>query len=198
MSVREVTRIVSMYLEDGEDALEQRYGPQAVAAVEDLIALLKARLQEGSAYVTLWDQLEAEPRATAEELTGTLEAMIEADPALARRLEAFLEEYRSSVTPRTEAERGANLAPRESPPAQLPAGPSDYSEVGTYLYGNLVPGAVTLNGNDTNVVHAGEPDISVATPRVGAGHCLVPGHVCLRHGERGPRRGHQVEIARRT
>lgn len=123
MSVREVTRIVSMYLEDGEDALEQRYGPQAVAAVEDLIALLKARLQKGSAYVTLWDQLEAEPRATAEELTGTLEAMIEADPALARRLQAFLEEYRSSVTPRTEAERGANLAPRESPPAQLPQAP---------------------------------------------------------------------------
>lgn len=171
MSVQEVTRIIRRYLENGEDALTQRYGPQALTAVEDLIATLKTRLQEKSAYVSLWDQLEVEPRATTEALTGALEALIEADPALAKRLEAFLEEYRS-VTRRTEAERGANLAPRESPPAQLPAGSSDYSEVGTYLYGNLSPGTVTLDESGESLVSAGEPDITVATPRVGQGITL--------------------------
>ena len=154
-----------------ENTFRQRHGPEAVTAIEDLIAVLKIRLQEESAYVSLWEDFAAEPRATIDELTGALEALIEADPALAERLEAFFEEYRD-VTTRTPAERGGNLAPRERPAPQLPAGPSDYSEVGTYLYGNLSPGTVTLNESGESIVSAGEPDITVATPHVGQGIAL--------------------------
>jgi hypothetical protein len=171
MSVQEITRIIKRYLEEGEDTFRHRYGPEAATAIEDLIAVLEIRLREGSAYTSLWDDFAAEPRATEDQLIGALEALIEADPALAQRLAAFFEEYRDATT-RTPAERGVNLAPRESPPPHLPASPDDYSEVGTYLYGNLSPGTVTLDESGRGVVSAGEPDITVATPRVGQGIAL--------------------------
>ena len=112
MSVQEVTRTIRSYLEEGEDTFRERYGPEAVTAIEDLITMLKLRLEEESVYASLWDEFVAEPRATEDELTGALGALIEADPALAERLEAFMEEYHD-VTTRTAAERGVNLAPRE-------------------------------------------------------------------------------------
>lgn len=171
MSVQEITRIIIRYLEEGEDTFSHRYGPEAATAIEDLITMLRLRLQADSVYASLWDDFAAEPRATEDQLIGALEALIEADPALAERLAAFFEEYRDATT-RTPAERGVNLAPRDSPPPHLPASPDDYSEVGTYLYGNLSPGTVTLDESGGGVVSAGEPDITVATPRVGQGIVL--------------------------
>jgi len=145
MPIQEVVPIIRSYLEDDGATLEQRHGPQAVMAAQGLAALLKARLEEETAYVSLWDQLEAEPQQTATKLAGALEALVEADPALARRMEAFMEEYRRA-TPRTvfeqrtSEERGTDTAPRGGSTYRPVDTPGDYTKAGTYLYGNLHPG----------------------------------------------------------
>ncbi len=140
MSVREVVRIVRSYLEDEGATLERRHGSQAVTVAQDLATLLETRLQEETAYISLWDQVEVQPQQTAMKLAGALEALVEADPALARRMEAFLDEYRrviASVSPEREAPR------RGTGTYTPPDGPGTYSEDGTYLYGNLRPGVTS-------------------------------------------------------
>jgi hypothetical protein len=178
MTTREVVQIVGRYLEDDGATLERRYGPEAAIAAHDLAALLKARLQGESAYVSLWDQLEAEPRQTVEELAGALEALAEADPALSRRMRAFLEEYQR-VTTRTASEEelseeeafeegDMDTAQQGSNAYQFLDSPGDYNEAGTYLYGNLRPGVASTNDLDVeeeevlveNGLEALAPDVS--------------------------------------
>jgi hypothetical protein len=160
MPIQEIVEIVGTYLGDGGATLERRDGSQAVMVAQDLAALLKAGLQEESVYASLWDQFEAEPQQTATELAGALEALIEADPALARRMEAFLEEYHRAAAhiPTEEGvseeealeeqaleQEAAGATQPEGGPYQPVDSPGDYNESGTYLYGNLRPGVDSLD-----------------------------------------------------
>jgi hypothetical protein len=77
---------------DGE-VLRRRYGPEAVAAAEDIAHFLEERFEEESVHASLWASFEADPEANSAEVIGVLEAWVEADPALARRLNAFTREY---------------------------------------------------------------------------------------------------------
>ena len=140
MSVQEVVQIVQSYLEHGQAALERRYGLEAASAAQDLVALLRTRLEE-SIYASLWDQFEAAPRQTAGELVGALEALIEADPALFRRMEAFLDVCNRIVPSAASEVEGADAKQQRGDAYQSVDSPGGYSEAGTYLYGNLRPGA---------------------------------------------------------
>jgi hypothetical protein len=172
MSVQKGVQIVQNYLEDGGAGLERRYGSEAATAAQDLVALLKARLQEESVYASLWDQFEAEPRQTADELTAALEALVEADPALSRRMEAFLEEYHRVVSGAASEEedseiQDADAGRRGGDAYQLLDSPGDYSDAGTYLYGNLRPGAGSASeAAEAEVLSEGGVDVEIAAPDV--------------------------------
>ena len=103
MAVQEVVEILRQYNVDDGEALQKRVGPEAVAAALGMQRFLAARLEEDRLHASLWEQFLAAPRDDAEELTGVLEALTEADPAMARRLDAFVGEYHAVLTERGEA-----------------------------------------------------------------------------------------------
>jgi hypothetical protein len=99
MIIQEVVSILGDLVQDDGATLGERYGPRALAVAQNLGSLLAVRLQEGSPYTSLWEQFEAEPQAVTAELTGSLEALAEADPALVKRLNTFIEEYHQIIVP---------------------------------------------------------------------------------------------------
>jgi hypothetical protein len=103
MIIQEVVSILGDLVQDDGATLGERYGPRALAVAQSLRSLLAVRLQEESPYTSLWEQFEAESQAVTAELTGSLEALVEADPALAERLNAFVEEYHQIIVPLDEA-----------------------------------------------------------------------------------------------
>jgi hypothetical protein len=139
MAVEDIVTILADYCEDGEETFRELRGPEAVIAVRDLIDLIEGELSGQLEYDALWAEFEAAPRQTAPDLSGALEAMIEADPGLADKLEALLNEYHvasrpagaerpapeaSEVVPREEARIERHEAePRRLPIAALPSPP---------------------------------------------------------------------------
>jgi hypothetical protein len=99
MAVRQVVQVVRDYVQDDGVLLEQKYGPRAVTVAQDIKALLAARLRDGSAYESLWDRFEVDPQTVTGELIGALEALVEADPALFKRLNGFIEEFHQAIAP---------------------------------------------------------------------------------------------------
>jgi hypothetical protein len=154
MRAQEIVRLLRDLVQDDGQTLEQRDGPQALSVAQDMRDLLAVRLAEESPFVSLWEHFESDPGGTEAELIGALEALVEADPALVRRLNAYLEDYRWAATP-SEIRR-ARLA--RSMPGDHGADADDavvvegvviageegmideqeeYSEEGEYLYGNI-------------------------------------------------------------
>jgi hypothetical protein len=174
MEIEKAVQAMVNYLRDDGATLERRHGPEAATAAQDLVALLSARLQDESAYISLWDQFQVQPRQTADQLAGALEALLEADPALSRRMEAFLEEYQeasagaASGEEETSEEEEEGTSESENEAYQPVNTPGDYSETGTYLYGNLSPGIasageiseVELLSEEGFDVEASAPDVS--------------------------------------
>lgn len=148
MAVNEVVRVMRDYIEDDGARLEQTYGPEAVLAVADMKDLLATRLTEESAYGVLWERFEADPRAVSVELVGALEALTEADPGLAKRLNGFMEAFHR-------VEAGDKIETFAPMPDKSPVGggvpdTTDTSqdeeivrEEGTYLYGDVPTSDVT-------------------------------------------------------
>ena len=151
MSIRETVRILSLYVQDEGETLTERDGPEAVTLAEDMVSLLRVRLEEETPYKSIWESFEGDPEATATELIGVLEVLAETDPALETRLEAFLEEYDESQPPsgpRRAQTPERNIAVEGHTP-ETSVGPEDTAVTvareedygdGTYLYGNLEPG----------------------------------------------------------
>ncbi len=159
MPVQQVVRILREYEEDEGQSLDRRVGPEAVTVARDMEALLDTRLRDESAYASAWSDFLADPQAKEAGLIGALEAHIEADPALTKRLNGFIEEYNRV------------LAPSQAPPstpgvAKSPVGggvpdttftAEDDTTVGegTYLYGNVRSSDVATVGHG---VAGGEPE----------------------------------------
>jgi len=160
MAIRETVGILRMYLQDDGETLERRNGPQAVTVVEDLHEVMETRLQEESAYASLWDEFEADPLAMEEELIGALEALAEADPALHVRMESFLVDYQEAATPpSSELEREPVTEPVGYEEEDIHTS-SDYSERGAYLRGNLRPGGATPEAGPTTMEPVEEGDVA--------------------------------------
>jgi hypothetical protein len=167
VAVQEVVRILRDHIQDDGVTLRRRYGTQADAVAEDMRSLLAARLRRESAYASLWDRFEIEPRTVAAELTGALEALLEADPALAKRLNGFIEEYHRAIAP--SGAPSLNGSPTESPVGgSVPdttsiAGDDTDTGGGTYLYGNVRSSSVAsigrgLRGGQVRFADAGGPN----------------------------------------
>ncbi len=155
MAAGDVVTILVEYCEDGEDGFRSRHGPEAAAVVRDVMALLKGELGGQLDYDTLWAEFEVAPRETAPELTGALEALVEADPGLSEKMKALMAEYYSAIRPKAEAE--GPVLEEETPEAEEsefiprrearveeheaePLGHADNAGEGTYLYGNVRAG----------------------------------------------------------
>lgn len=120
-----------------------RYGLEAATLAGDLRDLVQARLQQESPYAGLWLQFEAAPRGHQAEVTGALEALMDADPALVRRLDGLLAAFNQATAPPTQARTGSGqqdlVAGEEIPPDMTPPGErsrtGDFAR-GAYLYGD--------------------------------------------------------------
>ncbi len=155
MAVADVVTVLMEYCEDGEETFRDLRGPEAVIAVQEVIDLLQRELGGQLDYGPLWDEFEAAPRQTAADLTGALEAMIEADPGLADKLEVLLEAYYATSQPvgsttgdsMPESE-ASQFVPREDARIESheaePRRHTDEAGEGTYLYGNVRAGDVTV------------------------------------------------------
>jgi hypothetical protein len=155
MAVADVVSVLVEYCEDGEETFRDLRGPEAVIAVQDVIDLLQGELGGQLDYGTLWDEFEAAPRQTAPDLIGALEAMIEADPGLADKLEVLLEEYYATSRPvgptagdRMPESEASQVVPREDARIERhevePRRHTDVAGEGTYLYGNVRAGDVAV------------------------------------------------------
>jgi hypothetical protein len=170
MAVADVVTILTEYCEDGEEAFRDLHGPEAVIAVRDLIDLLQRELGGQLEYGTLWDAFEAAPRETAPDLTGALEAIVEADPGLGEQLEVLLAAYYATgqrggatVAARLPQSAESEFLPREEARIEdhevEPRSHADVAGEGTYLYGNVRAGdEITVDtalemGPDVLAVH---------------------------------------------
>jgi hypothetical protein len=145
MSAQQTVRLLGALVREGEPAFEEQFGPQAVSAAQDMAALLENRLDQESPYVSLWADFRADPDGTASQLTGALEALVEADPALGRRLEGFVREcYSISGAPgiRPDANLQDAVGEDKAWGRTVALEPDPDVGQGEYLYGNLAPGAV--------------------------------------------------------
>jgi hypothetical protein len=147
MAVREVVRFLRLYFQDEGASLRQRYGPEAVAAAEGIVRLLEPRLQDESAYGSLWDAFEEDPEAADAQLTGALEAFVEGDPGMAKEVNAFVEEIHEVMARSREqkppVDRQGFTQSDVIPDTTLTAG-DKYEWEGTYLYANVKDGTEPL------------------------------------------------------
>jgi len=149
MSVRQAARILRAWVQKDERTLEQSICPGAWGAAQDLASLLETRLGQESPYVSLWDNFRADPEGIEPELIGALEALVEADPALGRRLEGFVRECRSTFGPPGSAPSSPvqdSLGEARVWGATIGLEPDPDVGQGAYLYGNLAPGSVPVGG----------------------------------------------------
>jgi len=155
MAVEDVVTLVTEYCADGQDTFEDLHGPEAAIVAEDAIDLLKGELSGQLNYDALWAEFEAAPGETAPDLAGALEAVIEADPGLAEKLEALIKEYYAAgrqedetIGPEMAEPRSSEFVPGEKARIQAheaePRSHTDTAGEGTYLYGNVRAGDVTV------------------------------------------------------
>lgn len=154
MAVEDVTSVLVEYCEDGEETFRNLHGGEAEAAVQDMADLIRRELGNQLEYDTLWQEFVSSPRETAADLSGELEAMVEADPGLADQLERLLKEYYATGVMTAGAadgglpqEGGEALAWEEVPTEPHEAKPSSHTDDaggGTYLYGNVPSSDITV------------------------------------------------------
>lgn len=155
MAVEDVVTLLTEYCEDGQDTFEDRHGPEAAIVAQEAIDLLEGELSGQLDYDALWAEFEAAPRETAPDLAGALEAMIEADPGLAEKLEALMEEYYAAgrsvdemIGPEMAEPSSSEFVPGEKARIEAheaePRSHTDTAGEGTYLYGNVPAGDATV------------------------------------------------------
>jgi hypothetical protein len=151
---------MNTFLEDGADSLEAEHGAEAVTVAQDLAEILEQRLSEESAYVSLWPRFAEDPSAVAPQLTGALEALVEADPAFAKRLNGLMEEFHRVIGPFRARATGPRS--RKSPvgggvPDTTYTTQDDaYADENEYLYGDVRSSSADDVGRG---VRGGQPDL---------------------------------------
>ncbi|MBN1580556.1 MAG: hypothetical protein JXA89_07615, partial [Anaerolineae bacterium] len=149
MPVRQVVEILSELIQDGATAVQQRRGAEALTVARGMRTLISTYLREQLAYTSLWKEFTLEPQKAAAQLAGVLEMLVEANPGLAQEIDTLLGEYRRAVGPpgspriRTGVQ---NNVPIQSQIQDTRANIEIEDDIGkgTYLYGNVKPGSVSV------------------------------------------------------
>ncbi|MHB0856820.1 MAG: hypothetical protein ACYC5M_04540 [Anaerolineae bacterium] len=141
MAEEDIVGILVMLLDRGAEWIDRRFGPQALAEAEDLMAVMEAYLERETAYSALWDDFLADPRALVVEMTGALETLAESEPSLSRVLNAHLQAWRQAA-PRSQPTNAAGLDDVEPRGDEIPDVPTLESDMfeqpgGAYSYANL-------------------------------------------------------------
>jgi hypothetical protein len=160
MPAAEVTDILKSLVQEGGDRLEHRTSLETRTVVEEMRDLVVDRLQEDAVYAGLWEEFRSDPDDAEAEFTGALEALLEADPGLAKRLRSFLNQYQRSLRARPRRPqrpwegRDRDLPVPEDAEGFLVTGTAkdrhgDFEE-GAYLYGDTLSGqeAIGDSGQD--------------------------------------------------
>ena len=158
MAVSDLVTILMEYDRSGEERFADLYGGEGLSAVQDIRDLLQEEFQEQTGFGSLWEDYEADPQGSAEELSGAVEAVIEADPGLGQELDQLFGEFKAASRSWKEELEPGEGTPREFSPhlpgqeAQEEPDPGDnrqgqvYEEKGTFRYGNQPPGETTIEG----------------------------------------------------
>lgn len=96
MDAREIVEVVGEIVPDDGAALEQEHGPRALVVAQQLRAALAPRLEGNPMYAMIWQQFQAAPEEKTKFLVLAVEELLQADAALARRLDTLLAEYRQA------------------------------------------------------------------------------------------------------
>lgn len=162
MTVRKAVNILREFAQDEAETLTERYGPEAVSLAQDMQEILRLRFEQEVklAMRSLWRGFQEAPDDTAEELIGALEAMVEAEPSLGRRLNAFVENFYELTASR--GEESATLASQNltatdvTPDTTVTSGEKYNKGEGEYLYGNVKAGTQSLD-EEVGAVEVREP-----------------------------------------
>jgi len=168
MAVEDLVTILVDYHQSEEERFATLYGAQALTAAQDMEELLERELRDQTGFSALWEDFQDDPPGTAEELTGILEAIIEADPGLGQNLDQLLGEFQTASREwAEEVEPGQGTpeafspglpdqrAPEEPDPAQHRQG-QEYQDKGAFRYGNQPPGEVSVEGRLARTPTPGE------------------------------------------
>jgi hypothetical protein len=96
MSAGEIVEVVGELVVDDGKTLEEEHGARALTVAREMETALVPRLEEDPAYAPLWQQFRATPKQQGPVLEGILRVVLDADAALARRLDDLLEAYRQA------------------------------------------------------------------------------------------------------
>lgn len=99
MGAKEIVEVVGDLVAADGERLRQQHGSQALTVARDMEMALAPHMEDNPAYAPLWQQFKAAPQQQAPALAGILEVLLSADAALARRLDALLEQYQRAVRP---------------------------------------------------------------------------------------------------
>jgi hypothetical protein len=152
MTVCQVVEILSELIRNGATTVRQRHGAEALTAAQGMQRLLSTHLREQLPYTSLWEEFTLEPQKAAAQLTGVLEMLVEANPSLTAELDALLREYYRAIGP------SGSPRIRTGVPSNVPVQSQiqdtrttvetdDDIGKGTYLYGNVKPGSVSVGAS---------------------------------------------------
>ena len=97
MSAQEIVEVVGELVVDDGERLRQQHGSRALTAAREMETALVPRLQENEMQATIWQQFQEAPGAGAPYLVLAVEDLLNADAALAWRLDALLGQYRRAT-----------------------------------------------------------------------------------------------------
>lgn len=173
MAVEDLVELLVIYLRSGEQAFAEHRGGQALAAVEDARDLLREELTEQVKHQALWEDFTANPQDHAAELTGVLEALIEADPGLGEALDRLMADSLAAadqgegaaVRGKARAEAVTRRLPESDAPLEssdaVPRDAKDDIPRGAYLYGggDLQEGDITAGDPDDEPARGAAPQV---------------------------------------
>lgn len=103
---QEIVQVMAHLVRDGSAALAERHGEEALATAQEIQTALVPRLEADRLSATAWEEFQERPEQVKPMLESAVGMLLEADAALARRLDALLARYRQAKGESTRVDTG--------------------------------------------------------------------------------------------
>ncbi len=97
MSAQEIVDVVGQLVVDDGERLRREHGSRALTMAREIETALAPRMGETPKYAAIWRDFRSDPQGEAAFLVAAVDRLLQADAALARRLDALLEQYRRAT-----------------------------------------------------------------------------------------------------
>lgn len=97
MNAQEIVTVVGELVADNGLTIAQQHGSQALTVAREMESALVSRLREDQMRMAIWQRFQTDPGNAAPFLVTAVEMLLQADAALARRLDALLEAYQRAA-----------------------------------------------------------------------------------------------------